>query len=147
VSSNVSHNISKSGGSEGLGFVVTLNTARELLLEKKSFYSGTEGLVLTDELADLLDVPNRQTGWIIKSVAKGSPADEIGLRGARMLVTIAGQEVPLGGDIVLAVQGIPFSAENIAKIRDVLSRLSPGNPFRVTILRAGDVLELTGRAR
>ena len=30
----VSHNISKSGGSEGLGFVVTLNTARQLLLEK-----------------------------------------------------------------------------------------------------------------
>src|SRR5262249_45879138 len=32
----VSHNISKGGGSEGLGFVVTLNTAKELLLEKKS---------------------------------------------------------------------------------------------------------------
>ena len=60
----VSHNISKSGGSEGLGFVVTLDTARQLLLEKKSFWSGTEGLFLTDQLADLLNVPNRQTGWI-----------------------------------------------------------------------------------
>ena len=39
----VSHNISKSGGSEGLGFVVTLNTAKQLLLEKKSFWSGLEG--------------------------------------------------------------------------------------------------------
>jgi S1-C subfamily serine protease len=41
----VSHNISKSGGSEGLGFVVTLNTARQLLLDKKSFWSGTEGSI------------------------------------------------------------------------------------------------------
>jgi len=33
----VSHNISKSGGSEGLGFVVTINTAKQFLLEKHSF--------------------------------------------------------------------------------------------------------------
>jgi S1-C subfamily serine protease len=39
----VSHNISKSGGSEGLGFVVTLNTARQLLLEKRSFWTGLAG--------------------------------------------------------------------------------------------------------
>ena len=39
----VSHNISKGGGSEGLGFVVTINTAKQLLLEKKSFWSGLEG--------------------------------------------------------------------------------------------------------
>ena len=39
----VSHNISKGGGSEGLGFVVTLNTAKQLLLEKRSFWAGLEG--------------------------------------------------------------------------------------------------------
>jgi serine protease Do len=143
----VSHNISKSGGSEGLGFVVTLNTARQLLLEKKSFWSGTEGLFLTDELADLLNVPNRRTGWIIKSVAKGSPADEVGLRGATMTITIAGEQVPLGGDIILSVQGVPFTAANAQKIRDTLNQMAPGAPITVTILRAGDVLELTGRAR
>jgi S1-C subfamily serine protease len=38
----VSHNISKSGGSEGLGFVVTGNTAKQLLLEKRSFWGGLE---------------------------------------------------------------------------------------------------------
>src|SRR5512143_2027599 len=53
----VSHNISKSGGSEGLGFVVTLNTAKQLLLEKKSFWGGLEGQILSDELADLLNLP------------------------------------------------------------------------------------------
>jgi S1-C subfamily serine protease len=143
----VSHNISKSGGSEGLAFVITINTARQLLLEKKSFWSGTEGLFLTDELADLLNVPARQTGFIVKTVAKGSPADEMGLRGGAMIVTIAGQQVPLGADIVLSVDGVPFSAANARRIRDALSGLSPGAPFKVTILRAGDVLELTGRAR
>src|SRR5262249_16692902 len=32
----VSQNISKSGGSEGLGFVVTINTAQKLLVERKT---------------------------------------------------------------------------------------------------------------
>jgi S1-C subfamily serine protease len=141
----VSHNISKSGGSEGLGFVVTLNTAKQLLLEKKSFWTGLEGLMLSDRLADLLNLPPRATGFIIKTVAKDSPADHLGLRGSTMLVNIAGQEVPLGGDIILSVNGIALSAANIGKIRDALSRPPSGGSFKTTILRAGQVLELTGR--
>jgi serine protease Do len=141
----VSHNISKGGGSEGLGFVVTLNTARQLLLEKKSFWSGLEGVVLTDEQADLLNLPNRSVGFSVKTVAKGSPADQVGLRPATQLVTISGQEVPLGGDIILTVQGIPLSAPNIARIRDVMNQLNPGDSFTVRVLRAGEILELTGR--
>ncbi len=63
-----------------------------------------------------------------------------------MLVTIEGQSVPLGGDIVLSVEGLPATAANLAKIREAMSRLSSGAPFKVTILRAGEVLHLTGRA-
>jgi S1-C subfamily serine protease len=143
----VSHNISKGGGSEGLGFVVTLNTAKQLLLEKRSFWSGLEGLVLTNNLADLLNLPPNSSGYIVKTVAKNSPADQIGLRGSTMLVKIAGQDVPLGGDIILTVQGISTAAANLGKIRDTLSRLAPGTAYKVTILRAGHVLELTGQAR
>jgi S1-C subfamily serine protease len=142
----VSHNISKSGGSEGLGFVVTINTARQLLLERRSFWSGLEGLALSDELADLLNVPRGSSGLMVKTVAKGSPADEIGIRGSSQIVTILGQPVPLGGDIILSVEGIPAAAANAAKIRDELARLTSGQPFKVTILRAGQVLELTGKA-
>jgi S1-C subfamily serine protease len=142
----VSHNISRSGGSEGLGFVVTLNTARQLLLEKKSFWSGLEGLLLKDRVADLLNLPGRASGFIVKTVARDSPADQIGLQGSTMLVNIAGDEVPLGGDIILAVNGIPVGAASMARIRDGLSRLEPGAVFVVTVLRAGEVLQLTGRA-
>jgi serine protease Do len=142
----VSHNISKGGGSEGLGFVVTLNTAKQFLLEKKSFWSGIEGLQLSDQLADILNLPNRQAGFIVKTVAKDSPADRIGVRGAAMLVNIGGQSVPLGGDIILSVEGIPAAAANGPRIREAMSRLSSGAAFKATILRAGEVLELTGRA-
>jgi serine protease Do len=141
----VSHNISKSGGSEGLGFVVTLNTARQLLFERRSFWSGMEGLMLSDELADLLNLPPKATGYIVKTVAKGSPADQLGLRGGNQIVSISGQQVPLGGDIILSVEGIPMSTANVGKIRDAVSRVASGAPFKVTILRAGQVLELTSQ--
>jgi serine protease Do len=143
----VSHNISKGGGSEGLGFVVTVNTAKKLLLEKRSFWSGIEGQPLTDQVADLLNLPPGATGFIVKTVAKGSPADDIGLRGATMIASLAGEQVPLGGDIILSVAGVPTSAANLLKIREALARAPSGESFTVTILRAGRVVELKGRVQ
>jgi serine protease Do len=142
----VSHNISKSGGSEGLGFVVTLNTARRLLLERRSFWSGLEGLMLTNELADLLNLPPKSNGFAVKTVAKDSPGDRLGLRGSTQVVRIDGQDVPLGGDIILSVEGISMHPQHAEKLRALLSALQPNAPFKITILRAGQVLELTGHA-
>lgn len=141
----VSHNISKSGGSEGLGFVVTINTAKKLLLEKRSFWSGLEGQLLTDEQADLLNLPPGSTGYIIKTIAKGSPAEAMGLRAARMIANLGGDQVPLGGDIILTVDGLKVEAVNLGKIRDLLASKPAGSPFKVTVLRAGKVLDLTGK--
>jgi S1-C subfamily serine protease len=141
----VSHNISKSGGSEGLGFVVTARTARELLLEKKSFWGGLEFHPISDELADLLNLPPGSTGIILKTVAKGSPADDLGLRGSTMIASIGGEQVPLGGDILLKVDDVHAAPANLARIRDALAAKASGAPFKVSVLRAGRVLELTGR--
>jgi len=140
----VSHNISKSGGSEGLGFVITINTAKQLLLEKKSFWSGLEGQFLPDDVADLLNLPENATGYLVKSVAKGSPGEALGLRGGNRVVVIDGQEWVLGGDIVLKAQGLPVTPANIAKVREGLNELRPGDTLKVTVLRAGRVVELTG---
>jgi len=141
----VSHNISKSGGSEGLGFVVTLNTAKQLLLEKKSFWSGLEGQFLPDDVADLLNLPANATGYIVKNVAKGSPGEDIGLRAGTKVVVIDGQEFALGGDIVLEALGHPMKPANTGKIREELSKLHSGDSFQVTVLRAGRIMQLTGK--
>jgi S1-C subfamily serine protease len=49
----VGHIISKSGGSEGLGFVVIINTARELLLERRAFWNGMSGAGAPDQVLPL----------------------------------------------------------------------------------------------
>ena len=55
----VSHILSQSGGSEGLGFAVSARAAQEVLQEGRSFWSGFEGRYVTGALAALLNVPPR----------------------------------------------------------------------------------------
>ena len=142
----VSHNISKGGGSEGLGFVVTSNTAKQLLLDKRSFWSGLEGSLLSDAIADFLNLPAGTTGYLVKTVAKDSPAEKAGLRGGTTFATIGGEQLVLGGDIILSIEGIPAGpVANLIKIRNHMNTLRPGQPFKATVLRAGRVLELTGQ--
>jgi S1-C subfamily serine protease len=142
----VSHNISKGGGSEGLGFVVTINTAKSLLLARRSIWTGLEGHTLSGDLAAIFNLPQPE-GFLVKTVAKGSPAEEAGIRGGTKTATIDGQTLVVGGDVLLSVDGIP--AGNLAdyqRMRDHLQKLAPGAPITVTVLRAGRVLNLVGKA-
>jgi S1-C subfamily serine protease len=142
----VSHNISKSGGSEGLGFVVTANTARQLLLERRSVWTGLEGQLLSERQGDILNLPPGQLGYLVKVVAKGSLGEALGLRGGTTNATIDGERLVVGGDIVLNVAGIPVkTAADLARIRQTLNELGTGQPFTLTVLRAGRVLDLSGR--
>jgi len=142
----VSHNISKSGGSEGLGFVVSMKTARLLLLERRSFWTGLEGQIVSGELAAIFNIP-QASGYLVKTVAKGSPGWDMGLMGGDKIAVIAGEQVAVGGDIILSVEGVPVGqADDHDRIRDILTKKSPGAPFRVKILRSGKITELTGKA-
>ena len=96
-------------------------------------------------MADIFNLPPGTTGYLVKTVAKGSPADAAGMRGGTIVATIGGEQIVLGGDIMLSVEGIKAEAANIVKIRDLLATKAPGSPFKATVLRAGRVLELTGR--
>ena len=141
----VSHNISKSGGSEGLGFVVTINTAKKLLLERPTFWSGLEGRIIEGPIAQILNVPQPK-GYLVKSVARGSVSDALGLRGGAELATIMGEQLVVGGDIILKVQGIPVGdVADHRRVRDILDALPPGKEFTMTVLRLGQVIELKGR--
>jgi len=100
--------------------------------------------LLTGELAALLNVP-APAGFLVKVVAQGSMASNMGLQGGSKIVTISGKEVALGGDIILSVAGIPvLSEDHIERIRNLLADGAPGSPFTMSVLRAGKVIELTG---
>jgi len=141
----VSRIVSRSGGSDGLGFVVTSNMARRLFAEP-TVWSGLEGYLLTDEIARVFNVPVAHAGLLVQRVAHGSPAERFGLRGGDLPAVIAGEEMIVGGDIVLAVDGIALGEqrayESIRK-RMIDIRDHSGS-LRLTVLRAGAIVELTG---
>jgi S1-C subfamily serine protease len=143
----VSQNISQSGGSEGLGFVVTIDSAKVLLVPRKVFWGALQGLLLTDRLATVFNVPGG-AGFLVKTVAQGTMAWNMGLQGGDGTVTIGGKEIAVGGDIILSVEGIPVvSEDNIEQIRNRLVGLAPGAEFKMSVLRAGKVIELTGSSQ
>ena len=69
-------------------------------------------------------------------------------RGATGPSRSAGTQIPVGGDIILSVEDVPVvSEENIEKIRNMLAGLATGAPFKMSVLRAGKVIELTGTSQ
>jgi serine protease Do len=138
----VSHNITKSGGSEGLGFVVTSNTVKSLLVERKRGWFGVDLMLVSGEMARALNVP-QEGGFLVKQVVKDSVGGRIGLKGGDRMGIVDGQHVVVGGDILLSVQGIRFaSAEDRAKVFKALETLKAGDDLRVTVLRDDKIVEL-----
>jgi serine protease Do len=145
----VSHNITKSGGSEGLGFVVSTNTVRKLLLEENRRWYGVDTLLVTGSLAEALRLP-QAGGLLVKQVVTDSIGGRLGLRGGKRIGIVEGQRLIVGGDILLSIQGVAITSnEDRGKVRRALEALRPGDDLRVTILRDDKVQELrmpwTGR--
>jgi serine protease Do len=141
----VSHIISKGGGNEGLDFVVTMKSARHFLMDRKWVWVGLEGRVVSGELAEIFNVPGG-SGLLVSVVPMGSPAWQMGILGGDRTATIGGQDIVVRGDIVLTIAGIAIKSESdVPKIRERLGAMSPGQSFKASVLRAGQVIELTGK--
>jgi serine protease Do len=139
----ISHNITKSGGSEGLGFVVTSNTVKTLLVERRRGWFGVDLMLVSGAMAQALNVP-QAGGFLVKQVVKDSMGGRIGLKGGDRIGIVEGQHIPVGGDIILSVQGIPMtSAEDRPAVLKALEALRVGDDLWVTILRANQVMKLT----
>src|SRR5262249_25960082 len=95
----VSHVISGAVGSGGLGFVVTANMAKALLLSGGSRWSGMEGYRLEGDLARAFNVP-QERAILVQRVAAGSPAARVGLMAGRERVTAGSESFLIGGDVI-----------------------------------------------
>lgn len=133
--------LSVSGGFQGIGFVVPINTAKALLSFKDRFWLGIEGIYLNEEgIAKLL---NRELkgGLLIERVAKGSPADKAGLQGGSVQARMLGRDFLLGGDLVIS-----FGEEEACSsdcLVDANKRFADSDRLPVTFMRGGVVLETT----
>ena len=140
----VSKIVTKSGGFEGIGFAATSCMARHLLLDQKMFWSGLEGMLIEGDLARALNLP-QAAGFLVQRVAKGSPAWREGIRAGALRAQIEGEDLLLGGDIILEVNGIAVQEGNrtFDQIYAAMSELKAGEKLTSKVLRDGKVIELS----
>ena len=140
----VSKIMSTSGGSEGLAFAASSNTARQLLLERKPFWSGIAGFLVDGNLAKALNLP-QPTGVLVQRVAEGSIAWRWGIHAGTVRANVEGEELVLGGDIILSVNDVPVEegGEGYDGIYASISKLRPGDNLVIKIFRQGQIVKLS----
>jgi serine protease Do len=139
----VSNIMSRSGGSEGLAFAATSNTARRLLLEQKPFWSGIEGLLVDGDLARALNLP-QPAGVLVQRVAEGSIAWRWGIHAGTLRANVEGEEFILGGDIILKVNDVPVEqGGSYDEIYASIGRLKPGDNLVISLFRQGQIVKLS----
>jgi S1-C subfamily serine protease len=140
----VSKIMSNSGGSEGLAFAASSNTTRRLLLEQKPFWSGIEGLVVDGNLAKALNLP-QPAGVLVQRVAEGSIAWRWGIHPGTQRANIEGQELVLGGDIILGVNDVPVEegGGSCGDIYASIIKLKPGDNLSIKLFRRGQIVKLS----
>ncbi len=95
----VSHILTRSGGFEGLGFALSINTARDILLNRNAFWFGVEFFPVSGALARALNIP-QGAGLLVQRVALNAPAQRLGMLPGGIPVTVGGEDFFIGGDVV-----------------------------------------------
>ena len=133
---------SDSGNAEGVGFAVPIDSAErsmEQLIETgrvRYAWVGVSTQTLTPRLADRLGYPVER-GAVVQSVVDGSPAEDAGLRGGDEDEVYEGLSIRVGGDIIVAINGIRVqTAEDVVRV--VTERLLPGQTATLTVYRGSE---------
>jgi S1-C subfamily serine protease len=139
----VSHIFSTTGGSQGLGFVITSNLAMRVLIDKPTAWTGLDGVLVEGPVAAALNIP-QGAGVVVEGVAAGSPASALGLRPGTLKTQIGGQTLSLGGDIILNIYGIRIGEPDFQRrIRETGQSLGESDEIVVEVLRNGEVVRLS----
>jgi S1-C subfamily serine protease len=101
---------------------------------------GIMGAKITTDVAEAMGLDAETQGVLVQQVETGSPADAAGLRGSFKPVDINGQQVLIGGDIIVAMDG--KQVDSLETLRNLIQDHKPGEKVILTILRDGETLQL-----
>lgn len=124
-----------------LAHAVSVETLRRLVDEKVP-WSGIEAILVSGELAALLNLP-QPAGLLVQHVHPETVGSRLGLRGSTTPALIGGQRVMIGGDVILQIGDVNLAAEDAGpRIISGLRSLSSGDRLPVVLLRRGERVEL-----
>jgi serine protease Do len=126
----------------GVGFVIPSLIVQKVIpaLIKSGHYDhpwmGISATPLTPDLAQANDLKQSQQGVLIVDVSAGSPASKAGLRTSQPQVAADGTQIPVGGDVITAIDGhVVKSFEDIGSY--LFENTSVGQKVTLTVLRNG----------
>ncbi|HOT90149.1 MAG TPA: trypsin-like peptidase domain-containing protein [Anaerolineae bacterium] len=138
--------VSTSGSSAGIGFAVSADTVKRVVVEliARGYYPhpwvGADMVALTPSIADWfrkagMNVPV-DSGLLVLEVTRGGPAANAGIRGGTRIVRMGRYQVPVGGDIIIAADGQPITDMKAWTVY-LETQKKIGDTVQVTILRDG----------
>lgn len=133
--------VNRAAGAENIGFAISVSIIQEVVPEllqqgEVQFpFLGVLAITLTPTIAETNDV-NVTEGVLVVDALNGTPAAGV-LQGATGIEVIKNQRVPVGGDVIVAVEN-----QSIETREDLLSVLltetEPGETIQLTIIRNGE---------
>jgi serine protease Do len=134
--------------SAGIGFAIPSAIVQKVVpvLIKTGHYEhprlGVSGTDLTPELATAMGLQADQRGALIIEVSPNGPADKAGLQGSDRQVDINGQQVPVGGDVIVAVDGQPVKTFDDLVVY-LTRNAEVGQTVTLTVLRQGNEMQVS----
>jgi S1-C subfamily serine protease len=143
--------ISPSGASAGIGFAVSAKTVQRVVpqLIAKGYYAhpwlGADMMPLSASTASVLrdagaPVPV-DTGLLVLTTTAGGPADQAGIRGGSQMLRIGRYRLPVGGDVITAVDGRP-TADLQALTVYLETETTIGDTVQLSITRGDEQLQV-----
>lgn len=133
--------------SQGIGYAISSNIVSRVvpvLIEKGHYrhsYLGISGIELNSAIAEVIGI-NAKQGFLVTNVSPGSPAAIAGIRAGNRTLTISGQRITVGGDVIIAINRVP-----VRGLDDILTYLvektSPGDKITLTVIRGGGLIDIS----
>ncbi len=139
--------ISPVQASAGIGFAIPSAIVQKVVpaLISEGGYThawlGISGTTLTPDVAQAMNLDENQRGALVITVQGDGPADKAGLLGSEDQITVDGQNLPTGGDIIVAFEG--YTVSTFDDLVANLARFSAGETVTLTVIRDGKTRDLT----
>jgi S1-C subfamily serine protease len=137
--------LSNTGDFAGIGFAIPSDTIKReaggLIQEGKYDHPliGISGVDMSSGIAEAMNLDSDTKGTLVVSVTSNGPAEAAGLKGGNRQVTVNGQTVSVGGDVIIGADG-----KTLNTFYDLMFYVDrnkhPGDIVKLTVIRGGSVM-------